>query len=59
MEETIEIPAAEAAELEKLLDEYLPEIQRMLKEIERNQAEAALLQAETEAILKQLRAVLL
>jgi len=55
MEETIQISASEAAQLESLLDETLPVLKELLKEIEEHHREIDRLEAETEVLRGQLR----
>jgi signal transduction protein with GAF and PtsI domain len=59
MEETIQISASEAAQLESLLDENLPVLKQLLKEIEEHHREIDRLEAETEALRSQIQRYLL
>jgi len=55
VEETIQISASEAAKLESVLDENLPVLKQLLKEIEEHHREIDRLEAETEVLRDQLR----
>jgi hypothetical protein len=53
--ETIQIPVEDAAQLQALLDECLPEMQRIVEKIDRDMKEIQQLRQETRVILDELK----